>query len=83
MSGCSSAPPAPAPHIIRLSCLTPPPCRLPQASPATNGDLLDQLAATEAAWAVCAAAVDAVATCLARQASTYYRSDDEQANANP
>ncbi|MFG0835497.1 Rz1-like lysis system protein LysC [Aeromonas bivalvium] len=66
MSGCSSAPPLPAPQIIRLTCQGLTPCQLPAASPANNGDLMDQLTQTEAAWATCAAQVDSLITCQQR-----------------
>ncbi|MEA9415955.1 Rz1-like lysis system protein LysC [Aeromonas caviae] len=66
MSGCSSAPPSPAPQIIRLTCPTPAPCQLPAASSVNNGDLLDQLTQTEAAWASCAAQVDSLIACQLR-----------------
>ncbi|WP_240040153.1 Rz1-like lysis system protein LysC [Aeromonas hydrophila] len=66
MSGCSSAPPSPAPQIIRLTCQGLTPCQLPPASPANNGDLLDQLTQTEAAWATCAAQVDSLIACQQR-----------------
>jgi hypothetical protein len=39
---------------------------LPPASPANNGDLLDQLTQAEAAWAICAAKVDSLITCQQR-----------------
>ena len=67
LSGCSSAPPSPAPQIIRLTCQGLTPCQLPAASPANNGDLMDQLTQTEAAWATCAAKVDSLITCQQRQ----------------
>ncbi|HIC8863436.1 TPA: Rz1-like lysis system protein LysC [Aeromonas hydrophila] len=66
MSGCSSVPPSPAPQIIRLTCQGLTPCQLPPASPANNGDLLDQLTQTEAAWATCAAQVDSLIACQQR-----------------
>ncbi|WP_421296423.1 Rz1-like lysis system protein LysC [Aeromonas sp. 604534] len=66
LSGCSSAPPSPAPQIIRLTCPAPAPCRLPAASPVNNGDLMDQLTQTEAAWATCAAQVDSLIACQQR-----------------
>ena len=66
LSGCSSAPPSPAPQIIRLTCQGLTPCQLPAASPANNGDLMDQLTQTEAAWASCAAKVDSLITCQQR-----------------
>ncbi|MFM5844035.1 Rz1-like lysis system protein LysC [Aeromonas sanarellii] len=66
LSGCSSAPPSPAPQIIRLTCPAPAPCQLPAASPVNNGDLMDQLTQTEAAWASCAAQVDSLIACQLR-----------------
>jgi len=36
------------------------PCRLPPASPASNGELLRDIEAVEAAWADCAAQVDMI-----------------------
>ncbi|HHQ4900514.1 TPA: Rz1-like lysis system protein LysC [Aeromonas veronii] len=66
LSGCSSAPPSPVPQIIRLTCQGLTPCQLPAASPTHNGDLLDQLTQTEAAWASCAAKVDSLITCQQR-----------------
>ena len=66
LSGCSSAPPSPAPQIIRLTCQGLTPCQLPAASPVNNGDLMDQLTQTEAAWATCAAQVDSLITCQQR-----------------
>ncbi|HHQ4791265.1 TPA: Rz1-like lysis system protein LysC [Aeromonas veronii] len=66
LSGCSSAPPSPAPLTIRLTCQGVTPCQLPPASPTHNGDLLDQLTQTETAWASCAAKVDSIITCQQR-----------------
>ncbi|MDX7854337.1 Rz1-like lysis system protein LysC [Aeromonas caviae] len=66
MSGCSSALPSPAPQIIRLTCPATAPCQLPAASPNNNGDLMDQLTQTEAAWATCAAQVDSLIACQQR-----------------
>ncbi|WFC12711.1 Rz1-like lysis system protein LysC [Aeromonas salmonicida] len=84
MSGCSSAPPSPAPQIIRLTCQGLTPCQLPPASPASpanNGDLLDQLTQTEAAWASCAAKVDSLITCQQRQQQQ--GSEDGKAKTDP
>jgi hypothetical protein len=36
------------------------PCRLPPARPSSNGELLRDIEATEAAWADCAAQVDMI-----------------------
>ncbi|MGL6399288.1 Rz1-like lysis system protein LysC [Aeromonas veronii] len=66
LSACSSAPPSPAPQIIRLTCPAPAPCQLPPADPVNNGDLLDLLTTTEAAWATCAAKIDDVIQCNRR-----------------
>ncbi|WP_458692919.1 Rz1-like lysis system protein LysC [Modicisalibacter radicis] len=63
MSACGSAPPSPAPTLIVNHCATPSPCTLPASSPTTNGELHLQLERTEAAWAYCAAEVDAIITC--------------------
>ncbi|MEV3802781.1 Rz1-like lysis system protein LysC [Aeromonas veronii] len=79
LSGCSSAPPSPAPQIIRLTCPAPSRCQLPPAAPRNNGDLLDQLSQTEAAWASCAAKVDSLITCQTRQ----QRSEDGKAKTDP
>ncbi|WP_422671005.1 Rz1-like lysis system protein LysC [Billgrantia pellis] len=63
LSGCASAPPSPAPTLIVNRCATPTPCTLPASSPTTNGELNLQLERTEAAWAQCAAEVDAIILC--------------------
>ncbi|MFC0381395.1 Rz1-like lysis system protein LysC [Chromohalobacter israelensis] len=63
LSACASAPPSPAPPIIVKRCATPSPCSLPASAPMTNGALLEQLERTEAAWAQCAAEVDAIIQC--------------------
>ncbi|MGL5815335.1 MAG: Rz1-like lysis system protein LysC [Aeromonas sp.] len=81
LSGCSSAPPSPAPQIIRLTCQSLTPCQLPPASPANNGDLLDQLTQTEAAWASCAAQVNILITCQQRQKQQ--GSEDGKAKTDP
>ncbi|WP_429235000.1 Rz1-like lysis system protein LysC [Aeromonas salmonicida] len=84
LSGCSSAPPSPAPQIIRLTCQGLTPCQLPPASPANNGDLLDQLTQTEAAWASCAAKVDSLITCQQRQQRQQQQgSEDGKAKTDP
>ncbi|WP_267902466.1 Rz1-like lysis system protein LysC [Kushneria phosphatilytica] len=63
LSGCATAPPSPAPPIIVKRCATPSPCTLPASHPMTNGELHLQLEKTEAAWASCAAEVDAIIAC--------------------
>ncbi|MGL6006111.1 Rz1-like lysis system protein LysC [Aeromonas sobria] len=81
LSGCSSAPPSPAPQTIRLICQGLTPCQLPAASPIHNGDLLDQLTQTEAAWASCAAKVDSLITC--QQRHQQQGSQDGKAKTDP
>ncbi|WP_425531563.1 Rz1-like lysis system protein LysC [Chromohalobacter nigrandesensis] len=63
LAGCASAPPSPAPPLIINQCSTPSPCTLPASHPTTNGELHLQLEHTEAAWAQCAAEVDAIIQC--------------------
>ncbi|WP_373295792.1 Rz1-like lysis system protein LysC [Kushneria pakistanensis] len=63
LSGCVSAPPSLAPPLIVNQCATPTPCTLPASHPINNGELHLQLEKTEAAWARCAAEVDAVIAC--------------------
>ncbi|WP_407657374.1 Rz1-like lysis system protein LysC [Kushneria phosphatilytica] len=55
--------PSPAPTLIVNRCATPSPCTLPASHPTTNGELHLQLERTEAAWARCAAEVDAIIAC--------------------
>ncbi|WP_442905396.1 Rz1-like lysis system protein LysC [Halomonas sp. 23_GOM-1509m] len=61
--GCANAPPSPAPMLITNQCATPSPCTLLASNPLTNGELDLQLERTEAAWAQCAAEVDAIIAC--------------------
>lgn len=63
LSGCATAPPLPVPTIIINQCATPSPCTLPASNPQSNGELHLQLESTEAAWAQCAAEVDAIIIC--------------------
>ena len=63
LSGCAAAPPSPVPTLIINQCATPSPCTLPASNPETNGELDLQLERTEAAWAQCAAEVDAIIAC--------------------
>ncbi|WP_413614109.1 Rz1-like lysis system protein LysC [Halomonas sp. FeN2] len=63
LAGCAAAPPSPAPMLITNQCATPSPCTLPASNPLTNGELDLQLERTEAAWAQCAAEVDAIIAC--------------------
>ncbi|WP_217647994.1 Rz1-like lysis system protein LysC [Azotobacter beijerinckii] len=59
-AGCSSVPPSPVPTLTVSACPLVVPCRLSPSSPRSNGDLLEALERTEAAWAECAAQVDMV-----------------------
>ncbi|MFC7414770.1 Rz1-like lysis system protein LysC [Larsenimonas suaedae] len=63
LSGCAATTPSPVPTLIVNRCATPNPCTLPASHPTTNGELHLQLERTEAAWAQCAAEVDAVIAC--------------------
>ncbi|WP_370625299.1 Rz1-like lysis system protein LysC [Chromohalobacter israelensis] len=63
LAGCATAPPSPAPMLTVKRCPTPSPCTLPASHPTTNGELNLQLERTEAAWAQCAAQVDAIIQC--------------------
>ncbi|WP_207953564.1 Rz1-like lysis system protein LysC [Vreelandella lionensis] len=63
LSGCAAAPPSPVPMLTINQCATPSPCSLPASNPHTNGELHLQLERTEAAWAQCAAEVDAIIHC--------------------
>ncbi|WP_442783296.1 Rz1-like lysis system protein LysC [Collimonas fungivorans] len=63
MSACASIPPLPAPVITVNACLVVTRCQLPAAAPRTNGAMLLALERAEAAWATCAAKVDAVVDC--------------------
>ena len=63
LSGCAAAPPSPVPLLTINQCATPSPCNLPASHPRNNGELHLQLERTEAAWAQCAAEVDAIILC--------------------
>ncbi|WP_432277724.1 Rz1-like lysis system protein LysC [Pseudomonas aeruginosa] len=60
LAGCASAPPSPEPLVIETGCPAVVPCHLPPARPTSNGELLRDIEATEAAWADCAAQVDMI-----------------------
>src|SRR5690606_415122 len=60
LAACAPVQPSLAPQTIRLGCPAVVPCTLPATSPQENGDLLSDADITEAAWAECAAQVDAV-----------------------
>ncbi|WP_244119190.1 Rz1-like lysis system protein LysC [Burkholderia gladioli] len=63
LPGCTPAPILPAPVITYSACQTVSPCRLPAMAPRTNGELSEALTTTQAAWASCAAVVDAIVQC--------------------
>ncbi|MGK4329360.1 Rz1-like lysis system protein LysC [Lonsdalea quercina] len=63
LSGCASVPPSPAVTLTVNGCPRLTPCRFPAANPLTNGDLNNQLDATEAALAMCADQVDMTMAC--------------------
>ncbi|MGQ5524834.1 Rz1-like lysis system protein LysC [Chitinimonas sp. PSY-7] len=63
LSGCASVPPSPVRPIIVNGCPLLTPCQLPASKATQNRDLLQQIEATELAWAVCAAQVDMTITC--------------------
>ncbi|WP_244545050.1 Rz1-like lysis system protein LysC [Collimonas sp. OK607] len=63
MPACGSIPPPPAPMITANACPAITRCSLPATAPRTNGALLLALERSEAAWAICAAKVDAVVDC--------------------
>ncbi|WP_217352249.1 Rz1-like lysis system protein LysC [Paraburkholderia bonniea] len=65
LSACSPLPLSPVQPIILNTCLPVTACRLPAMHPRTNGELNAALSVTKAAWATCAAQVDAVMTCQA------------------
>lgn len=60
LAACTSAPPSPEPVVTVLSCPVVTRCTLPPATPVDNGELSDDNDALLAAWADCAAQVDAV-----------------------
>ncbi|MGL5528147.1 Rz1-like lysis system protein LysC [Plesiomonas shigelloides] len=59
-AACTPVRPSLGPENINAGCLVPTPCQLPAANPKSNGDLESDKRAVEAAWALCAAKVDAV-----------------------
>ncbi|TBU71005.1 Rz1-like lysis system protein LysC [Phytopseudomonas daroniae] len=60
LAACTSAPPSPEPLLTVNTCPVVTRCTLPPADPLNNGDLSDDSDAILAAWADCAAQVDAV-----------------------
>ncbi len=60
LAGCMSAPPSPEPVVIVTGCPVVTPCSLLPAAPQSNAGLSDDNDYLAAAWAECAAQVDAV-----------------------
>ncbi|OLU22473.1 hypothetical protein BVH03_24930 [Pseudomonas sp. PA15(2017)] len=60
LAACTSAPPSPEPRVTVHSCPVVTRCQLPAAAPVDNGGLSDDHDALLAAWADCAAQIDAV-----------------------
>ncbi|UVC31373.1 Rz1-like lysis system protein LysC [Pantoea sp. SOD02] len=71
LSGCASDRPSPEVSLTVSGCPRITPCRLDEAAPRRNGDMLALLDDTEAAWAACADKVDTIISCQDK--------DDEQA----
>ena len=66
LPACKQAPLSPAPVITFNACQPVTRCALPAMAPQTNRDMNAALLMTKAAWAQCAATVDAIADCQAR-----------------
>ncbi|MCW3585336.1 Rz1-like lysis system protein LysC [Burkholderia cenocepacia] len=66
LPACKQAPISPAPVITFNACQPVTRCALPAMAPQTNRDMHAALLMTKAAWAQCAATVDAIADCQAR-----------------
>lgn len=66
LSGCATTAPCPAPQLTASSCPVVQPCQLPAVRVRNNGDMNTALDQAEAAWAVCAAVVDTIVDCQAR-----------------
>lgn len=60
LAGCMSAPPSPEQTLTVLGCPVVTPCSLLPATPQNNDQLSDDNDYLQAAWAECAAQVDAV-----------------------
>lgn len=67
LCACTKAPLLPAPTITLNTCQAVSPCTLPAMAPSTNGDLDGALTIAKAAWATCAAKVDMIVMCQARE----------------
>ncbi len=66
LPGCANTAPSSAPRLIVNTCQKVQPCRLPAVRATTNGELSAALDRAEAAWAECAAVVDGIVECQAR-----------------
>ncbi|MGA4473871.1 Rz1-like lysis system protein LysC [Ectopseudomonas chengduensis] len=60
LAGCMSAPPSPEQTLTVTGCPVVTPCSLLPAAPQSNAQLSDDNDYLQAAWAECAAQVDAV-----------------------
>ncbi|WP_212760497.1 Rz1-like lysis system protein LysC [Bordetella trematum] len=67
LQGCGNAPRSPAPMAMPNTCAPVVPCVLSASRPVRNEDLNAALDRVEADWAICAAQVDAVIACEARE----------------
>ncbi|WP_229224416.1 Rz1-like lysis system protein LysC [Duganella sp. SG902] len=66
LSGCGTTAPLPAPRLIASSCPRVQPCSLPAVRVRNNGDMNAALDQAEGAWALCAAVVDTIVECQAK-----------------
>ena len=62
-AGCTSAPPAPPPHIVYHACPKVSLCPMPASEPATNGDLSADIRRLEHALTACALQVETIKDC--------------------
>ncbi|WP_429394433.1 Rz1-like lysis system protein LysC [Robbsia andropogonis] len=70
LPACTTVPPSPALSITSNTCPALSPCTMPAMAPQTNAELSDALDTARAAWAACAAQVDAIVQCQARDAES-------------
>ncbi|MFL9993047.1 Rz1-like lysis system protein LysC [Paraburkholderia sediminicola] len=75
LCGCMQAPRSPEPTTQQCAPVTA--CTLPAMSPRLNGDLLDALDVTRAAWRDCSARVDMIRVCQAKGLPVLTKKDDE------
>lgn len=60
LSGCAKDQPLPALQIIKTGCPAVTACTLTATNPDNNGNLLSDIEAVEADWAMCAGKVDLI-----------------------